>query len=767
MKNKDRIYKTVLFVLPIIFVGIVSTYSIFGSNLDWLNQHVAIADYFRQNFYKTHQLIPDAFNNLQASTNAFSFSYYGMFRPDILISYLFPTISMTYFVVGYSTLLWSSTGVFCFEWLKNQGYKQDVCFFTSLCCICANCFYQAHQQIMFVEILPFLFLSLICIDKHKEQWISICIFMAFFHNYFYTPGMILMILLYNYYVHHNLKEVILPICFGVFMASILWLPTGLLILQNKKSVVHTNFMELFLPKFKLKGLVYDSYGCGLTVISWLALFQGLQFKKTRRLSILLICMFIFPVFSYILNGTLYARSKILVLCLPFVLMIMAYWLCERKLDKRLLLISCIFLCTKTMFLGLCISLLFVGYYFIDRKECLMLYTLIPVLVFVGLNYNRCLDYKTYNAVYAKDKQVLLERNILNQRTADLDHIGQSVNHIYSMDENRASSYTSTSNSLYNSFFYDVLKNPISQSNRTTLVDSENYVYLSLMGIQNVVVKKDNLYGYAEVDQQGKYKLLQNKKVFPLAYVTNEVMSEKDFDKLSYPYTLDTLYNRTIVKDGSTKKYISKMKLVKKIDKEYSISNSKKTKKKIPVDFDTKNKMVCIDFDVKNQTNKKVWIQINGIKNTLSKKYAVYPNDNKHFTYVLSKKEWKNLNVVCSKGKYKVSNIRIFTCNMDTFQRKVTPVQSRKTDDVFFGKVNVDNNGYFVTSFPYEKGYSLYVDGKKQDIDLVNKAFVGCKISKGNHTIRIQFHAPGKTIGLYMSLISICIGGFWIWKKSRN
>ncbi len=63
-----------------------------------------------------------------------------------------------------------------------------------------------HQQIMFIEILPFLFLSLILIDKNKRQWISPCICMALFHNYFYTPGMILILLLYDYDQNYTIKE---------------------------------------------------------------------------------------------------------------------------------------------------------------------------------------------------------------------------------------------------------------------------------------------------------------------------------------------------------------------------------------------------------------------------------------------------------------------------------------------------------------------------------------------------------------------------------
>ena len=108
-----------------------------------------------------------------------------------------------------------------------------------------------------------------------------------------------------------------------------------------------------------------------------------------------------------------------------------------------------------------------------------------------------------------------------------------------------------------------------------------------------------LYGYKEVDSEGKYKLLKNKNVFPMVYVTSDTISESKFDKLFYPYNLDTIYNRTIVNGETSNEYTSKMKLIKNLDQSIVVQNKKKTKKTIPIDFDAKNKLICIDFDIKN------------------------------------------------------------------------------------------------------------------------------------------------------------------------
>lgn len=78
--------------------------------------------------------------------------------------------------------------------------------------------------------------------------------MALFHNYFYTPGMILILLLYDYNQNHMIKDILISILIGIGMATILWLPTGYLILNNHKSVVQTNLFNLFQIHNLLVGL---------------------------------------------------------------------------------------------------------------------------------------------------------------------------------------------------------------------------------------------------------------------------------------------------------------------------------------------------------------------------------------------------------------------------------------------------------------------------------------------------------------------------------
>ena len=50
--------------------------AVFGSEIDWLSQHVSIAEHFRQTFYENHSLLI-SFSELGGGSNFYMFAYYG------------------------------------------------------------------------------------------------------------------------------------------------------------------------------------------------------------------------------------------------------------------------------------------------------------------------------------------------------------------------------------------------------------------------------------------------------------------------------------------------------------------------------------------------------------------------------------------------------------------------------------------------------------------------------------------------------------------
>ena len=81
-----------------------------------------------------------------------------------------------------------------------------------------------------------------------------------------------------------------------------------------------------------------------------------------------------------------------------------------------------------------------------------------------------------------------------------------------------------------------------------------------------------------------------------------------------------------------------------------------------------------------------------------------------------------------------------------------------------------DNSYFVTSIPYDKGFTIKVDNKVISYEKVDKAFVGFPITKGKHDISIVYTAPGLKYGLIFSITGFIIYGMVIimeHKKSKK
>ena len=73
-------------------------------------------------------------------------------------------------------------------------------------------------------------------------------------------------------------------------------------------------------------------------------------------------------------------------------------------------------------------------------------------------------------------------------------------------------------------------------------------------------------------------------------------------------------------------------------------------------------------------------------------------------------------------------------------------EGQDRDTMFKGVVQMREDGYFITSFPYRRGYEIRVDGVKTDAEKVNTAFVGFPLESGEHRIQIDYRAPGFKAG---------------------
>ena len=73
-----------------------------------------------------------------------------------------------------------------------------------------------------------------------------------------------------------------------------------------------------------------------------------------------------------------------------------------------------------------------------------------------------------------------------------------------------------------------------------------------------------------------------------------------------------------------------------------------------------------------------------------------------------------------------------------------------------GTVTVKEDGYLFTSIPYEKGWSLFVDGVKTEIEPFKDAFIGVRLSQGSHEITLTYTPEGFLVGSILSGVAVLL-----------
>ena len=208
MKRRlDRRDMLILLISAFVFAAQVIIYIrldyAFGSGLDWSNQHYAIPDSFRKLFYETGELFPSFAPNLGAGENIYYFSYYGLYSPVIMLSYLMPQVSMALYIQVSSAVLCFVGGALFYRFMRKRctcrrALLMMICYLTA-----TPVFLHSHRHIMFVNYLPFLILALEAVDSFFEgrgKWrLTLWTLMIILTSWFFSVSALVAVTVYGVY----------------------------------------------------------------------------------------------------------------------------------------------------------------------------------------------------------------------------------------------------------------------------------------------------------------------------------------------------------------------------------------------------------------------------------------------------------------------------------------------------------------------------------------------------------------------------------------
>ena len=611
---------------------------------------------------------------------------------------------------------------------------------------------------------------------------------------------------------------------------------------------------LFFPQLRLSGVFYSPYGLGFGTLM-LTVLVATMFRRRwsdRVMAWIIAIVAGVPVFVYILNGGLYLRDKALIPLIPLFCYMLAMYL-KKVSCEEFSWIGCIpyvvtmeliyigrnqegmeklwsFLMTESQIMfGCYLAAGMIKEVWRNRKETIWR-ARGTVLILAG---SMAVFLAVFDNQYAKEKQEMLDTTFYKQvtdskiadaiqtatdeakkdggfyRTVQLgndDENAANLNRVWNTDQYISSIYSSSYNKAYQNFRKDTFG--LEQPYRNFLMQSEesNPIYARFMG-EKYIVTKAKMKGIRLLGVSGEWKIYENESAAPIIYGTSQLMSEKDYSKLEYPYNQTLLLEKVVVPKSTAKQADSGQQAnsietvdnlhnavlqfgenscISETDGGYHIYAKKDTKVKaeivsqidinsvntvntenvgenVKVANETKkvsgNRVFMLRFKVKNlKPSKDLTIWMNGNRNKLSAKQRVYYNDNTTFTYAVALDSDENqVEVTFGKGKYNLSDVEAYVTTLpgtELYESEFLQNDTKTKGNVIAGSLTMQKSGYLITSIPYDSGFEIQVDGKPATSEKVNTAFLGCKVKAGEHDIVITYHAPGLAAGKVMSFVGM-------------
>ncbi len=333
--------------------------------------------------------------------------------------------------------------------------------------------------------------------------------------------------------------------------------------------------------------------------------------------------------------------------------------------------------------------------------------------------------------------------------------------------------------------------------------------MALAGIKYYVNQEDKApYGYYKIGEDetrfGTNYVYKNALYLPLGITYSSCMTKEQYDKLNPVQREQALLENAVVDkqiDGiatnNTVENIEKIPITVekrervKVGKNIKKGQKQKGKKKIRITDTGENKIIA-------KRRGKMWLNFQGKENCQT--YIIFENmhvkdlnpdkrmaafKGKHIRGSMRvsgnqwgyyyKKDATILNLGYSKEaqnkfklrfrsrrKYEFDNAYAVCVPIGNYVNAVNKLKENTLENIkmdtnlITGKIKADKDEILQLSVPYADGYKVYVDGKETNTFKSSVAYLGVKISKGTHNIRVEYTTPFIKLGFVTSIGGVLI-----------
>ncbi|MGG3625617.1 YfhO family protein [Bacillus gobiensis] len=262
-------------------------------------------------------------------------------------------------------------------------------------------------------------------------------------------------------------------------------------------------------------------------------------------------------------------------------------------------------------------------------------------------------------------------------------------------------------------------------------------------------------------------IFENPNAFPPGFMVNDEI-EKLSDSSMFgrfeanPYTMNQLLANSVQKganlfDRIEPKSVELVNVTKEDESTYKkIDPNREGKVILKFDSDEKNKQLYFYMRPTRINESKIFYSGYGRQtypDTLSNGAIPLPPSNG--------KE-KQLEIILMKDQLNIHQLELFTLNNDKLPAVAETAKengmqfSHYDDGRFSGTIDTKEDGTLFLTVPFDKGWSVKVNGQPAEVKRVAGAFMGIDLRKGTNTIEATYISPGFITGVAVSILSLLL-----------
>jgi len=331
------------------------------------------------------------------------------------------------------------------------------------------------------------------------------------------------------------------------------------------------------------------------------------------------------------------------------------------------------------------------------------------------------------------------------------------------------------------------------------VPADNYIIQSFLGGKYLISnEKITQEGYQFVSMKNNYYVYENLNALPLGIIYDKFITNVDLNQLSPTEKEISLFKAIILdssqnpKSGITKLSLNEIQIDKNDElfpiEEIQLVNMAPIGDLIPEQIEVKslNDDPQIIFDLNTLAVGKIVLSF------------IYESDNENAGQIFWADDSKGFNEGMStffsikKGKhrydiplgeisanhirldfseanqnYKISKIKIYSVSksvesqLEMIKNDIKEKQEgfkveHYNNDIINGYVDLRDPKWLSFSIPYDKGWSIIVNGNKEKLIKVNNGLSGVYLKAGKNNIELKYEVRGQAIGLRITILSAII-----------